>query len=673
MNHDYYKNPCKKSKNFNDAKYLSNNDPNGIPIHNLTDITLNSFEDLVWLSYKSPGKLGNLLTFEDKDILLNFINTKVIQPILDNCSSNYLKLYLTYKTLSEEQKKVFLDIHNTIASSSNSILCIDAGPGTGKTFIIASLAITCKINPCYMVYTRKLERELAKLCTIHSFTNCKFLMDSLDISFCKQKALWNSKKNGHYMTICEKIHDILALTNRIQLPASSDLYILDEYSVVSPMFIFFLYCLSIKWNLHILFVGDRFQQSSINKSIFHCLGNFVLIQTLTTKQYLLDKRIRQNDDISFQEKLKLVTNNLLLKNYCGTDISMNFALKYALYEIFKPHFSLPESFSTIYLAQYHKDIKKRLLRYVNKLKHGTFRLAYVCTKTKNRDKGNDNFVELRKDGVEKDTRGKFLPYLVLVKGQYYNYIANSAQQMVVEYLGLYKEDSKIVVVRDISNQYGIFLVKPRSISPEFMHTEQIKWLKTYYTNSTIYQYPLLARTFTYHAAQGITIQEDIVELNIDTATLNSFYVGLTRLKKLSQLGKIHTKDFLNLVVTDFFNDAYYYKLSYYTKIQIENRFCCQNDTVEEEVKRRIKDLCDFIKILKFKETRNLSIFNRSHNDLTNNYKISRIFFNNTQDEDQQTNSKLLPLLQIIKSSSTEMQLAMFEYSQEHLREYLKEF
>ena len=185
MNHDRY--PCKRIKIFNDTKYISRKE-------NLTDITLNSFDDLVWLSYKSLGKLRHLLTIEDGKILAQFKNTDHIHSILANCSENYFKLYLIYKTLNEEQREVFLNIHNMMISSQNSILCINAGPGTGKTFIIASLAITCKISPCYLVYTRKLEQQLSKICSLNTYTNCKFLMDSLNMSFCEQKNIWSSKK-----------------------------------------------------------------------------------------------------------------------------------------------------------------------------------------------------------------------------------------------------------------------------------------------------------------------------------------------------------------------------------------------------------------------------------------------------------------------------------------------
>ena len=667
MNNKYYKLPCKKyildTRNTKYyklpyKKYIVFNDSiDFAKFNNLTDITLNSFEDIVWLSYKSLGKLGPYFSFDDKKILSKFIKEEYIQPILENCSKNYLKLFLIYKTLNKEQKDVFLDIHNKMSSSSNSIMCIDTGPGTGKTFIIASLAITCKIIPCYLVYTRKLEQQLSKICNLYTYTNCKFFMDSLNLSFFQQLAIWSSKSNGSYMNMIEKYYEVLCLANRIKLPTESNLYILDEYSVVSPMFIFLLYCLSIRWDLHILFVGDRFQQSSLNKSIFHSAGNFVLIQSLYSKQYLLNKRIRQSDDIVFQEKLQLVTQ-LLQENYNGNETSMNFALKYSLYQIFKHHFSLAECFSSVYLAQYHMKIKKRMLRYQNKLEKGTFRLAYVCTKSKEKKSKTDTFVELR----EGWTSSKFLPYLVLVTGQYYNYIVNSMNQIVVEYLGMLGEDSnKLVLVQDIKNRDIFYSVKPKIISRETMHTEQIKWLKGC-TNLSLYQYPLLARTFTYHAAQGITIHEDMVELNMDTATLNSFYVGLTRLKTLSQLGKIHSKDLYNLVITDLFNDDYYYKISSYTKLQI-TRLCNQNTT---------KIFSEFLKTIKFRETRYLSTFNRSERFV--NYKISRNIFNYTikQRQNQSNSSRLVNLAKFIRGSDITKQLAMFEFSQEYLLEYLKD-
>ena len=645
----------------------NNNDSNNI---NLTDISLNSYDDLVWLSYQSLGKISHCLSCNDKKILSQFIKLKYIQPILKNCSLNHLKLYLVYKTLNTEQKDVFLKIHNKMSSSKHSITCINSGPGTGKTFVIASLALTCRINPCYLVYTRRLENQLSKISNLHTYTNCKFIMDSLNLSFYQQKKVWGSKKiNGEYMNMVEKFYEVLCLANRVKLPTESNLYILDEYSVVSPMFIFFLYCLSIRWNLHILFVGDKFQQSSINKSIFHTAGNFLLIQALCDDDQqsllLLERKMRQDDDLLFQNKIELVTQ-ILRENYIGNETPMNFAIKYSLYQIFKDHFMATETFSSTYLAQYHKDIKNRILRHQSTLKGDTsFKLAYVCTKSRDRVTGKEIFIE-RQNGW---TSGKFLPYLLLVKGQTYNYIMNVYKQVIVKYLGFYVKDStnKWVIVQDI-NDKRYYALKPKLISPETMHAEQIKWLKSC-TYSTLYQYPLLPRCYTYHAAQGITIPEEIVELNMDTATLNSFYVGLTRLRKISQLGKMHSAELCDFILNEIYNDEYYfYKISSYNKLLIKKQLCSSSSTT----------IFDLLKALKFTETKNLHVFNK--NEKITNYKISRYVFDNTIKQKHNLNrdllindNKLINLAKYIKTLENSKKLTMLEYSQEYLYEYLKEF
>lgn len=49
-------------------------------------------------------------------------------------------------------------------------------------------------------------------------------------------------------------------------------------------------------------------------------------------------------------------------------------------------------------------------------------------------------------------------------------------------------------------------------------------------------------------------------MNIDSATVNSLYVGFSRVNSLDQIVEVQSRDFLSLLYTSYKNDDYFYKI-----------------------------------------------------------------------------------------------------------------
>ena len=282
--------------------------------------------------------------------------------------------------------------------------------------------------------------------------------------------------------------------------------------------------------------------------------------------------------------MKTITDLLLLRAN-GNDIYLDFDLKYKIYTMFKSNFFLVENFSALYMAQYHQDLKKRISRtidYLNLKKIPYFR-AMFCKKQ------NTKYTPLSIN-EENVAAHKFHHFLLLIRGACYLYTdPSSLEKRIVKFIG--SKPNGTIMVRDMSSKRFIELSRT-PINESFVHPDQIVLLKQLSEGSGLYQFPLKFYALTYHVAQGLTISVDALELNIDGQTLNSIYVGLTRIQSEEQLRKIHSFDLLNFMLTDYFNDEYYYKICSATSKLIAHKLYLWHLNANESNKNDYKNLID---------------------------------------------------------------------------------
>lgn len=623
-------------------------------------------------------------------------------------SGHLYKHHLVYSCLNAGQQAVYDRL--IAASRSGATLCLDANPGTGKTFLVSAIAqVLYPQSPClYIVYTKNLSLDLSEIRCLTTQTCCKFLMRSLNCSFSTACNLWNLRSSGAMFSddidtdaFLRNIHLMWRSIQKIYaylIQSNYRFVIVDEYTVLSPWLIVTMVLVSKMYNVPVLFIGDQFQQNSMNKTAFHQYNNYKLLYSLLetsvggavledgSRSQLLEniltltQGMRQNLDQDFQAKIHSITK-LLQVHSRGTDLRLSFNFKYHIYTLFRRNFSMPENYKALYMAQYHRTIKERWKRCAHDERHQTvtgppdvvryqyvqkiFRcikrpvdtLATTSTATtkprktsdcRKRSAPNDDdetaadhehrtndkasgssssstttsskrmLISVSPvktfDAPHIDALQKYPFTLVLVRGLYYIYSNSSGIQTTVEFLerNTTNNEDDTIIVRDIKTRRS-FRLQRTLVTDNNHQTEHIKCLQHHlleheksrnliarhvqsfrtfigdaqqdstvddndeskntgvlmsaakveqeFVQYDLYQFPLRMYACTYHGAQGLTLSVDQLELCIDALTLNSIYVGLTRIRTETQLGKLHSVQLMNFLVTDYFNDEYFYKIS----------------------------------------------------------------------------------------------------------------
>lgn len=77
---------------------------------------------------------------------------------------------------------------------------------------------------------------------------------------------------------------------------------------------------------------------------------------------------------------------------------------------------------------------------------------------------------------------------------------------------------------------------------------------------SLIQYPLRHCMFTYYFVQGLTFENQTLCIDLDSVYANSLYVGFSRVIQLDQIVEIQSKNFINMLYTQYKNDLYLYKI-----------------------------------------------------------------------------------------------------------------
>lgn len=478
--------------------------------------------------------------------LLNLPNSHFLNQSTDvqlfrysTLNNNYEKCCVLYNKLSIEQRQL-IDVFHLLLSqaedTSSYILLLDAPPGTGKSTIIMVLAATLKNPLCYMVYNRNLA-NLANSYNIITYTCCRFIMKHFKKHY--MEAINFFHRPGFLHELLEYI--VNEVDNMKSELLTFNVLVLDEYTIVHPLFIIMMYLIAIKYKKNIIFVGDKNQQSSISRSKYHSKSNFSLAQVMSDKIIIFKEQLRI-DDIHYNVKIQKI--RAIVDGY-NDNVRMNFHYLYLLFQLFEEKFYLKENINNIYFSQFHRNIKQRITKLM-KLPECTCIPFFYLVPTAH---------ELRKH--ELPPSNKFMNVLPLVPHYIYLYTDNFNSKHEVEFLNYYK--GRITVKRLDINDNIVLDYEPINAKTPRSYTDQERLYLQNDQPHTIYQFPIKPMCLTYHAVQGQTISGFNVELDLDANTFNAIYVGLTRVRHGNQLRKLHTTQFLNLVLTHHMNDEYFYK------------------------------------------------------------------------------------------------------------------
>lgn len=497
------------------------------------------------------------------------------------------KTQIIYNKLKSNQRIIFEKIHRILSESLDEIgtasnekrflvinpksMYLDSSPGTGKTFVMSSLAQTLTFDLTAIVYQRILREKLRESGILNTETCCKYLIDHLESNY---KTVTKEIFKDEYSI--EKMAYKMYRTI-LKLRKTDSLLIVDEYTVLSPWIIVCLMIGSLRLKFNIIFTGDKNQHNAISKSIFHNQSNYTILEFLCDYSLSLDEQMRITDNV-YNTRITEIKRKLNLKSALST-VPLTFDIVFYLFYTFKPkYFAEERLLDIIYMTQYHKNIKKRIYKieaYCNKIGKPFYRIPFQTIDRVEEIAGKnalfgDNIPVLLGGGqdlfIEED-HPKFLDYFLIIPGVKYNWVGLDHQTLVT----VVNVEADSIIVQSCDEACHTFVLRREKVLKNSLPEEYYRWLKSNVNlKSSIYQFPLRILCTTYHAAQGLTLNNDIVELDVDTMTANSIYVGLSRVRQNEQIHALRTKHLTSLMFTLYMNDEYYYKIYRPNKRLLEN-------------------------------------------------------------------------------------------------------
>jgi hypothetical protein len=388
-------------------------------------------------------------------------------------------------------------------------LLLDSPPGTGKSTCIKKVQDALQslsLKTLVLVYSNNLRADFAKD-NIDSCTCCKFVMTQCRLSFEQVVKEFFEEEETLDRTLYKFYREVFTVDDAVHF----DILVLDEYTTVSVWLIWFLFFFCKRQKKILLFCGDRNQQKSIQTSKLLNFNNFDVVSKLCEKSFCLTESFRIKDQV-YLNKL-----DLFKTKFCGQG-SMNLAAKYFLYEWLPHCFVTPQSETAIFLASYHSQILSRLRQFDH------FQLPY----------------ELNGAAVSLDHKAS-LGYIPCQLGWVYQ---------VRDYDD--KPDEVMFgVLENVDNDNLEFSVLGQS-KKVVCHKRPISDVKSFNyifkdcfpdTFQSVTQFDCKPAALTYHQIQGLTLPETVkLDLNIDAMNPNAVYVGLSRIRKVSQLNSFVSQD-----------------------------------------------------------------------------------------------------------------------------------
>ena len=525
--------------------------------------------------------------------------------LYDNCTK------ILYNKLEKQQKLVFDKIHQALSSSlsneqSNTVidpkvLLLDAQPGVGKSYLISILGHTLNFeNVTAMANTNVLANSLNIANVINGITNTKFIMDTFKLSFDEANLIFK-KNNESQSAILKFIYDYVR-NYRIK---RANLLILDEYTLCSPLFIAILIVAAKVQRFNLLVTGDKDQLDAIEKlSHHHNKDNYELVSKLCSEKYSLRKQMRIKD-------LKYLALVLKIKKYItdrpfyNDNIPNNFDFKFLTFELLmSKFFTIDPILDSIYVSQFHVNIKNRILKMEEYMRKNGIQYKKVYFEKKIEGITSTLFLPDHK---------KFLPYILLAVGLTYIMVWPNLKSRKIVMLKSISDN--ILEVEDVLNKNIISVKKePWTKYCYNCSKQQYEWMsKCIPTVATEWSnFPISLYHTTFHALQGQTISNATFSIDIDTTTVNSIYVALSRIKKGNQLKHLYSSDLVSLMYTKYKSDEYYYKISSIDKDSIKYLLY--------SIINNKKNIFDDSKIQK--KCKNVSMITFENN---NHYKFKKIY------------------------------------------------
>lgn len=519
--------------------------------------------------------------------------TEITNSMVPNKKTlNAIKYFLTGSGYS-----IYRDVHKLLSINKNFIVVVDAPPGTGKTGFLRLLGMSLvdKKNKVFCANANNVTSSMSRVGTVelnppilNNFTICKLLQVGFGLTYDEAVKWFKDSKmisRDKHTSDVEEMYRYYTLIFRYKwkLHGPQSLLILDEYTLTAPALIYVFLILAKKYKFSLLFTGDSKQITAIDKSRFHNKGNYDLISRYASSYTLTEqKRMVPDYYARFGEIQKIM-------NEYGsvTDIKFDFRFKYITFlSFFNAYFGEP-NYDSIYFAATHKKITERVDRHTAILQEKGSGTVDVYFKIRDMEMSTEEvsfYRELRPtpEQAGKLKYNKYLLRVPLTINRYYWYHPKSTPKAPIVVKLLKFEDGACTVStyhRNIVHKLypvkyiSVMLTKDYCNTLLEMAVEQgITDLHTAaeHTRHLFENYPLTPLCSTFHNAQGCTIENITIDVDLDVKTTNEMYMVLSRVKETNQLNYIATKALWSLIYTHYRQHAKGELSHYYRLVRVDD-------------------------------------------------------------------------------------------------------
>lgn len=457
--------------------------------------------------------------------------------------------------LNEKQRRIY----DYVVANPGTTVTIQAGPGTGKTYTLKTIAFVMKMFSSVIIYKHDLLKRFAHCST--RLTVAKLFMKMFSMNYPAYKAF--TVQIGAHMSPQEFIYCLITLLNNAKLPPfRGGIVMLDEYTVIpKPLFIVLLMLLK-RYRITTIISGDCNQLQSIQLAQNNGITSYEIAQLFSDKVFSLDVNQRCPDP----------KYNVLIKYISKISTSRKMdASGYALVAaIFMDKLASTSNFTDLHIAGTHRELTRLVHMYVvnesipvefysiEKDKRGVKQLGILEDEDEEQDALDvmDSSVMLpngliqpsivTKYIVDQEPK-KFLPYLPLyIGGMYYIHTLTETSQGK---LVAYNSEEQTVTMQRSNGEFTILGKQKCTLVVPEAHREAIMQK----ISGEIINFPIYpANVMTMHKCQGCTIELPL-DINLADTTYQGMYVAISRVTNPSGIRRITMPDMLSHLLSTIIN------------------------------------------------------------------------------------------------------------------------
>lgn len=488
------------------------------------------------------------------------VRARKLEPLTEDDEEKIQEINAKYhpSNLNEQQRAIF----DYIDANPEHIVVIQAGPGTGKTFTLMSIATTRNYPATVIIY----KHDLLHTFRYHAylFTVAKFFMKILGLTYYKYKAF--ERQLSMPMSGTEFITCILGILRNANLDGLSNAFIImDEYTVIpKPLFLITLMLLK-QYRIGTIISGDRNQLQNIHNSKHARCSSYDIATAFADRTFSLgiNERCSDANYNSIIDHVSRYSSSKRMDDYM-----------YALVAtVFPQQLAGSTSFSDIHLASTHRELTHMVHMLVvnNNIKTSFYFVSPSQKASWSAELEEEAAVDDDEDDLDdgcnaivldngmiqprivtqyvRDRQpGKFLPYLPLLEGCIYYYLEHSEHSRVV--LLEIDERNERLKVQSIGDG-EIFEIGKTSNNRVVFEPHRLNILNG--VKGTIYNYPIYpVNIMSMHKCQGCTIT-DKLDINLYSSNNQSLYVALSRVKDSKQITRIIIPNMISHLVSTIVN------------------------------------------------------------------------------------------------------------------------